>query len=230
MTSSDYRTRARMDLQGKWTTAVLAGLVAGLLGGLVTGSLGMDFEIDAEHLASLPRFVRTYFAIAAGIGGILALVQFIIGGAVQLGYCRFLMNMHDGKEANVSDVFSQMDRFGDGFCLALLKGIYTFLWSLLFIIPGIIAAYKYSMASFIMSENPDITPNQAITASKELMDGNKMDLFLLELSFIGWGLLNILTLGIGSLWLNPYMNAAHAAFYRNISRPAIRYYFAEQYN
>lgn len=230
MYSRDYRERARMDLQGKWATAILAALIAGLLGGLVAGSFGIEIDLDAERLARLPALVRRYLKIAASIGGFLGFVQFIIGGAVQLGYCRFLLNMHDGKEASVSDVFSRMDRFGDGFCLALLRSIYTFLWTLLFIIPGIIAAFKYSMAFFIMTENPDLTPNQAITASKELMDGNKLDLFLLSLSFFGWALLCVLTLGIGYLWLNPYINAAYAAFYRNISRPANRYYHTEQYN
>ena len=120
------------------------------------------------------------------------------------------------KEAEVSDLFSQFDRFGDGFCLSLLRSIFIFLWSLLLVIPGIIASLSYSMAHFIMVENPNMTAREALRASKELMDGYKWDLFCLNLSFIGWILLCILTLGIGYLWLDPYMNAAHAAFYRSI--------------
>ncbi len=215
MTSSDIRSRARQTLEGKWGVAVLTAFLAALLGGLATGN-GFNIEIDEEWLSSMPMIVRAYLGIAVSVGGILGLAQFILGGVVQLGYSRFLLDMHDGKEAQTSELFSQFDRFGDGFCLSLLRSIFTFLWSLLFIIPGIIAGYQYSMAHFIMVENPDITAREALKASKELMDGNKWDLFILDLSFIGWVLLCILTLGIGELWLNPYMNAAHAAFYRSI--------------
>lgn len=215
MTSSDIRSRARETLEGKWGVAILAAFLAALLGGLAIGG-GGSIEIDEEWISSLPRVVRAYLGVALSVGGILGLAQFILGGVVQLGYSRFLLNMHDGEEAEVSDLFSQFDRFGDGFCLSLLRSIFTFLWSLLFIIPGIIASLSYSMAHFIMVENPNMTASEALRASKQLMDGHKWDLFLLNLSFIGWVLLCVLTLGIGDLWLNPYMNAAHAAFYRSI--------------
>lgn len=215
MTSSDIRSRARQTLAGKWGIAVLAAFLAALLGGLATGS-GGRIEIDEDLLKSLPRVVRAYIGVALSFGGILGLAQFILGGVVQLGYSRFLLDMHDGKGAEVSDLFSQFDRFGDGFCLNLLRGIFIFLWSLLLVIPGIVASLSYSMAHFIMVENPNMTAREALRASKELMDGHKWDLFCLNLSFIGWILLCILTLGIGYLWLDPYMNAAHAAFYRSI--------------
>lgn len=100
--------------------------------------------------------------------------------------------------------------------MSFLTGLYTFLWSLLFIIPGIIAVYKYAMAPFILAEHPEMKPSQAITASKQMMDGRKWELFCLELSFIGWCLLSVLTLGIGMLWVAPYMNVAVAVFYRDI--------------
>lgn len=215
MTSSNIRSRARQTLAGRWGIAVLAAFLASLLGGLATGS-GGRIEIDKDMLNSLPRVVRAYIAVALSFGGILGLAQFILGGVVQLGYSRFLLDMHDGKGAEVSDLFSQFDRFGDGFCLSLLRSIFIFLWSLLLVIPGIIASLSYSMAHFIMVENPNMTAREALKASKELMDGYKWDLFCLNLSFIGWILLCILTLGIGYLWLDPYMNAAHAAFYRSI--------------
>ena len=215
MTSSCIRSRARQTLEGKWGVAVLAAFLAALLGGLATGN-GFSIEIDEDWLKSLPRIVRAYLGVALSVGGILGLAQFILGGVVQLGYSRFLLDMHDGKEAEVSDLFSQFDRFGDGFCLNLLRGIFIFLWSLLLVIPGIVASFSYSMAHFIMVENPNMTASEALKASKELMDGHKWDLFCLNLSFIGWILLCILTLGIGYLWLEPYMNAAHAAFYRSI--------------
>lgn len=218
MSASDYRARARQMLSGKWGMAVLVTLVAGLLGGLVTSASGsFNLELKGENTQYIPDIVLTYLTIAASIGGVLGLVQFIIGGTVQLGYCKYLLKLHDGEEAELKDLFSQFNRFADGFLLSLLTSIYIFLWSLLFVIPGIVAMYKYAMAPFILAENPGISASEAIADSKEIMNGHKGELFILDLSFIGWGLLSALTLGIGSLWVNPYVNAAYAAFYREIS-------------
>ena len=223
MDSSDLRYQARQTLAGKWGIAVLAGFLAALLGGLVVGSgAGPNLNLEEEELRHIPRVLLPYIMMLASIGGILGIVRFIVGGPVKLGYCRFLLKMHDGEDAQVGDLFSRFDRFGDGFCLELLTSLYIILWSLLFIIPGFIKAYAYAMAPFILEENPNMTPSEAIKASRELMDGHKFELFCLYWSFFGWALLSVLTLGIGSLWLNPYMNAATAAFYRSIAgRPEI---------
>ena len=223
MNSSDLRYQARQTLAGKWGIAVLAGFLAALLGGLVVGSgAGPNLNLEEEELRHIPKVLLPYIMMLASIGGILGIVRFIVGGPVKLGYCRFLLKMHDGEDAQVGDLFSRFDRFGDGFCLELLTSLYIILWSLLFIIPGFIKAYAYAMAPFILEENPNMTPSEAIKASRELMDGHKFELFCLYWSFFGWALLSVLTLGIGSLWLNPYMNAATAAFYRSIAgRPEI---------
>ena len=101
----------------------------------------------------------------------------------------------------------------------LLVTLYTVLWMLLFIIPGIVAAFRYSMTFYILAENPELSASEAINRSKELMDGNKWRFFCLGASFIGWIILTLFTLGIGNLFLNPYMQAAHAAFYRDITAP-----------
>lgn len=218
MTSSDYRAIAREKLAGNWGNAILVAFVAALLGGLLTGSGLLDIEVDAEVMTELPTFVQHYILFTASVGSVLSLVHLIIGGVVRQGYCQYLLKQYDGQPGEVNDLFSQFHRFGDGFCLNLLQGLYIFLWTLLFIIPGIIAGYRYAMAPFIMVENPDMTASEAIEASKQMMDGHKLDLFCLDLSFIGWDFLNIFTLGIGSLWLNPYRNAAYAAFFRSFRR------------
>ena len=88
---------------------------------------------------------------------------------------------------------------------------------MLFIIPGIIASYSYAMTDYILAENPELTAKEAIERSKDMMEGNRWRLFCLEISFVGWGILSLLTLGIGSLWLTPYMEASMAAFYREVS-------------
>lgn len=98
----------------------------------------------------------------------------------------------------------------------LLKYVYIFLWTLLLIIPGIVKCYSYSMTEFILRDDPEISCNAAIEKSMRMMRGNKMKLFLLDLSFIGWAILCIFTLGIGFLFLSPYMETAHAHFYDDI--------------
>ena len=220
MTSRDYRTLARDSLAGRWGEALLVAFVAAIFGGLLTSSVP-SFNLELEEM-DLPPVVLGVLMFYASGASVLNLVRFILGGTVRLGYATYLLKQYDRRENKaVGELFGQFDRFGDGFCLAFLSGLYVFLWSLLLVIPGIIATLKYSMAPFIMAENPGMTASQAITASKELMDGHKAELFFLDLSFFGWMVLNIFTLGIGSFWLNPYMNAAYAAFYRRISRPAI---------
>lgn len=221
MTYSDMRAKAREILKGRWNVVLAVTFVAALLGGLVASAgVDIDLNLNEDHLQLMPQNVKqfflTYLAFAGGVGGTLNLVHFILGGTVQLGYCKYLLKLHDGEEGEMHDLFSEFNRFGDGFILSLLTGLYVFLWSLLFIIPGIIAAYRYAMAPFIMEENPGMTPSEAINASKKMMDGHKGELFTLNLTFIGWHLLNGLTLGIGSLWLNPYLNVTRAVFYRDL--------------
>lgn len=220
MEASYYREQARYALEGKWGKAILASLIAAVLGGLVVGSsFSMNLDLDEETLRYIPDAVKTYLIIALSIGSVLGIVQFILGGVIQLGYCRFLLKMEDGQEPDIKDLFSQMHMFGSAFVMNLLRGLYIALWTLLFIIPGIVACYKYAMAPFILLENPHWSANDAISQSKEIMRGNKFSLFCLNWSFIGWILLSVLTLGIGYLWLNPYMNAAYASFYRNLAAP-----------
>jgi uncharacterized membrane protein len=98
----------------------------------------------------------------------------------------------------------------------LLKAIYLILWTLLLIIPGIIKSYSYAMTEFILKDNPEMKNNAAIEKSMAMMQGKKMKLFLLDLSFIGWIILAILTLGLGFVLLVPYMYTARAAFYEDL--------------
>ncbi len=218
MDTKEIRRQARAHLQGNWGLSIGVAVVACLLGGLLTG---MSFIPEISYWKQL-NFSETREIIeGVRIGfknGILGLAAFIVGGVVQLGYARFLLRQHDGKPTEFNDLFSQFDRFGTGFAQHFLRSLYTLLWSLLLIIPGIIAALSYAMTPFILEEHPDLTASEAIRRSKELMRGHKTDLFILELTFIGWSLLCILTLNLGHIALNPYKNAAYAVFYREITR------------
>ena len=217
MDAKELRRIARENLAGNWALSVGVALVAGLLGALLTSSGGFNFEISEDMMQRLPESVITLLKIFIAGAGALSLAQFIIGGTVQLGYGQYLLKQYNRANFEFKDLFSQFDHFGQGFAQAFLRGLYTALWSLLFVIPGIIKSLSYAMTPFIMAENPDMTASEAINASKELMDGHKGELFWLGLTFIGWNLLSALTLGIGSLFVNPYMNAAYAAFYKDLT-------------
>lgn len=220
MRSKDLRRIAREALAGNWWPSVAAAFVAAIFGAMMYVS-GISFNFDLEQLKELfgeiPRVAVLITTVVGGAVGTLSLIKVILGGVIQLGYTQYLLKQYDRKERNINDLFSQFERFGQGFLQAFLRALYVFLWSLLFVIPGIVKAYSYSMTPFIMAENPEMSAKEAMKASQKLMDGHKWELFCLEFSFIGWQYLNLMTLGIGSFFLNPYINAAYTAFYRHIT-------------
>ena len=220
MTSSELRAIARRNLEGNWGISIGVALVAAILGGTIGGfGSNVNFNINEDTIRNLPPIFWTVLLPMVSMAGLLTIVTFIVGGVVELGYARFLLKQHDKKELRFSDLFSQFDRFGTGFAQQFLRILYTTLWALLFLIPGLVKSLSYAMTPFILEEHPQMTASEAIKASQKLMDGHKMDLFILGLSFFGWALLSCLTMGIGYLFLTPYMNAAYAAFYRSISGP-----------
>ena len=219
------RQRARSNLAGNWGLSIGVAVVAAILGGLITGSSFLP-DLEAELPISIPFLQEIADTLNQGIkigdvtlnfrAGIFGFAAFILGGTLQLGYAQFLLKQHDGKETEFNDLFSQFDRFGAGFAQHFLRNLYVALWSLLFIIPGIIKSLSYAMTPFLMADNPNLTASQAIDLSKELMEGHKSELFILDLTFIGWNILCAMTLNLGYIGLNPYQNAAHAAFYRQL--------------
>lgn len=236
--AKELRAEARESLSGNWLIAVLAGLMASILG--ATGGFSFSFsfgsnnsgvenadgataqEIITEAFEQLPDGVGTIFialfATLFAVIAIISLVQFFIGPAAEIGYNKFNIDMVNGQDANFTTIFSGFKIFIKALGLRLFMILFTFLWMLLFFIPGIIAAYRYSMAPYIMAENPNIGIREAVNMSKQMMKGYKWRYFCLGLSFIGWAILcAFFTCGIGFLWLFPYMYAANAAFYRMVS-------------
>ena len=173
--------------------------------GQIKGKLGILFVIAL--LEGLIVGALSAIPLVGTIAGML------LGAAFALAVVHIYLNLTGGRKPEIADLFSQMSNILPAFCTQFLVGLFTFLWSLLLFVPGIIKACSYSQAMYILAENPGISPTEAINRSKAMMDGHKMEYFLLNLSFIGWALLSALTFGIGSLWLTPYENAAYAAFY-----------------
>lgn len=179
--------QARASLSGKWKIAI---------GGLLI------LVLIAVGIRIIP--------ILGPIAG------FVISGPLALGATMFWLAIARGEEAHLSLLFKGFDHFVNAFLAFLLMLIFILLWSLLLIVPGIIAGFSYAMTFFILADDPSLEGLEAIKRSKAMMKGNRMKLFLLSLRFIGWTLLCILTLGIGFLWLAPYMKVSSAKFYEDI--------------
>ena len=108
------------------------------------------------------------------------------------------------------------ENFGTKFVSTLLVTLFTALWSMLFVIPGLVKSYSYAMTNYILLDRPELSATDAITESRKMMNGHKMELFILDLSFIGWYILVGLTFGIASLYVTPYHMGARAAFYETL--------------
>ena len=146
------------------------------------------------------------------------IITLIIGGPFTVGLAIFALALSRNQDPKFSQLFAGFNKFGVALGAYLLQGLFVLLWSLLLIIPGIIAALSYSQTYFIIAENDSIGPLEAITKSKMMMKGNRWKFFCLGLRFLGWLLLSILTLGIGLLWLIPYIWISYAKFYDDIPR------------
>lgn len=162
-----------------------------------------------------------YFIISYAVASIPligSIAPLIISGPFSLGICLFFLTLVRKSEAKINQLFDGFKTFETSMVAYMLMLIFTLLWMLLLIIPGIIAAISYSMTYYIIIDNPNIPPLEAITKSKAMMQGNKMKYFYLQCHFIGWILLAIATVGIGFIWLHPYMMTANAEFYEDLRK------------
>lgn len=185
--NSDLRRSARNQLRGNWGTAVLLCLIFSIICGF-------------------PGYIP-YFGVIIGI---------LLSGPLTLGLSTCFLKLVRQEFFMFENLFDGFKNFSSAVIAQLLITIFVFLWTLLFIIPGIIAYYSYSMVFYILSDNPQISAMEALNSSKEMMRGYKWKLFCLHLSFIGWGILSLFTLGIAFLWLTPYIYSSNANFYEDL--------------
>ncbi len=231
--AADFRAIARDKLAGNWWLAVGVCLVAVILGGAASGfqfrtSIDTDLPYFLHDLRdrvqySLPAalagllFFTSSIAAVASIGRVLGLVSFFIGGTIELGLRVFFIDMMKNRRLEFKTLFSKFEIWGKALGLRLFINLFISLWTLLLIVPGLVALYRYSMATYLMAENPALGIREAVNMSKQMMQGQKGRLFCLDLSFAGWWLLTLFTLGLGSVFLTPYHQAARAAFYMELS-------------
>ena len=182
-----FRDSAWTQLTGNWKPAVLISLVYLLIVGAMEGGKALSF-----------------------------LSIFILSPLAYGYYVAFLGFKRTSEEIKIKSLFDGFKDYKRVFLTTLLQNIYIILWTLLLIVPGIIKSISYSQTFFVLKDNPELKYNAAIERSMAMMEGHKMEYFCLTLSLIGWILLSILTLGIGLLWVTPYMTTAMAHFYEYV--------------
>ena len=205
--NGDLKASARRDLRGAWGKMALAMLVW-----LLILQVPIYLFTDYSDLGfSNPLYNPILEALAV-------IAVFVLIGPLALGVSGYFLKRIRGEEIGVGNIFDGFERFGSSFLLGFLYMLFVSLWSLLLIVPGMIKALSYAMAYYIMYDDPEIRPLEAIRKSRAMMHGHKWRYFKLHLSFIGWVLLGMLPLGIGLLWVYPYMFLADAHFYENLKR------------
>lgn len=229
--SSDLRFIARRALTGRWGVAIGSSIVASLLGGIYSANINFNFNYSDNETAgnsifswfsnltgSQMVFLGAVGAFLLNIALVFSIARLFIGSIVGIGYAKFNLDLVDNvTEARFATLFSYMRFWKVAIITRIVRTLYIVLWTLLFIIPGIVASYNYALTDYILAENPELTTKEALGLSKKMMYGHRFQLFCLEFSFIGWAFLCVLSLGIGLIWLLPYTEAAKAAFYREVS-------------
>jgi uncharacterized membrane protein len=191
MNRKELKAQAKAQLKGKIGILIAVTLIIGAISAV------------ASTLAALIPF-----------GG--AIIAIIVTPAFVLSTSRIYLMVARGGNPEIKDSFSGFDDFFSAFKVTFLVGFYTFLWSSLFIIPGIIKGYSYSMSMYVLADNKGMSARECIAESKKMTNGHKAELFVLDLSFIGWYLLSCLTCGIAMLYVVPLINATHANVYETI--------------
>ena len=240
-------SKARLRAPDRWN-AVLVALIALLLIGNTTGSANFEFNLGGNsdsgfrtNLGDLfPQtgdvgiiggadtptaalFLSTFLAIFFVVLAVIICYYLFFGNILQVGTDGWFMCFARGESPTVGTMFGSFKFYGRALSTTLLRDVYIFLWMLLFLIPGAIKSYAYSMTTYILCDNPNLTASQALKLSEKMTDGYKGELFIMELSFFGWNLLNTLTLGIlGILYVTPYRCTARAGAYLHLKQIAIQ--------
>ncbi len=222
--SKELRAKAWESLKGKYWMAFAVILVTGLI-----GSIGNSFVSFAQNLGEVlglvnPDELDSTMAIGALVLNCVVMFSAIIGSlfgifvanAITVGVSNYFIKNTYSKPS-FKDAFSGFKvKYGRNIGTLFITGIKVVLWSILFIIPGIIKTYEYAIIPYILADDAEISSKDVFKKAKQMMKGNKWRLFKLEFSFIGWFVLCVLTLGIGTLFLIPYVNAANAEFYAEL--------------
>lgn len=216
---SDLKARAKQNMNRCYWKAVLVALVLGIVGGGANIASNSRYTVESDSWSN-GQFFLSPAVIIGFLGGMLTIV--IIGLAVdiflfspiEIGCYRFFL-LSRVQETEFNEMgFAFSNGYKNVVKIQFLRGLYTWLWSLLFVIPGIIKAYEYRMIPYLLAENPELDSSEAFRISREMMDGQKMDTFVLDLSFLGWIIVSSFTCGILAIfYVAPYIAYTNAELY-----------------
>ncbi len=245
-TRAELKEQAKAILKKSYWKAFLVSLILAFIGGSSGGSSRFNFNgssgnfsdfrngfdqgynnVGDVDITGLESTDFTFLFIFMGIFLIvfLAIILFrvLIGTVVEVGCQKYFVQATE-EEFSINHVMSgfKKGKYGNIVLTMLYRGVLLFLWTLLLIIPGIIKSYAYRFVPYILADNPEITPKRAIELSNQMTNGQKFDMWVLDLSFIGWYILGLLALGIGVLFVNPYPNQTFAQLYVTLRGDLIR--------
>lgn len=218
---AEIKRAGRRALKGKWHIGMIITIIAFAIGVYSFGPMPMS-NLPASEWMKDPSVLLTewrsifYFDMRSVRMGLFSL----LGAAGVLGQCYCYLLMSKGEQCGIKGVLHCYPQMVSAIGLRLLRVIYTLIGLSLLVIPGVYLYYVYALSPWIMADSPETGARKALQLSKKAMEGYKMKLFLLDLSFIGWFVLCIPTLGIGLLYLIPYHSAARAEFFNEIKRTA----------
>lgn len=199
----EYRKAALELLKGNWSSVIVISLFMFILECIAQTSFAFFIPTEYNGITTLVANLLLFFPL------------------VYVFKIHLLALSHGGKKIVFSEYLTNLKKkYSRAVPVMGLICLYVMLWTILLIIPGIIKGYSYAMASYISIDNEELSAEECVQRSIEMMKGHKMQLFLLDLSFFGWALLSILTLGIGLLWLAPYQETAHIKFYEDLKSKA----------
>ncbi len=226
-TIKEMKERGKAAFNGNYWYCVLVSLIFTVCTGGAGGSAGNSARSSTENTdlqSSLseidPTIILVIAAVLAGMALALiigSLVDIFLFNPLRVGCFAFFSRNVRNTPASLNEIKEGFHDYTHKVLAMFLKSLFIFLWGLLFIIPGIVKSYSYKMVPYILADNPGISAMEAITRSREMMNGNKGRMFLLDLSFIGWILLTLITCGlVGIFYVNPYITSTHAALYEEL--------------
>jgi uncharacterized membrane protein len=211
---SQIKKKALASLKGKWGIGVALTFLIFLITTIVPGIIEVVLSGGFSEWAN-----QDETPLIADMVNLLLSFLFIPLTVASYWFFLVIARWNDPKISDIFAVYKKWELSLKLIGTSILVGIFTILWSLLLIIPGIIKGISYSQVFFLLRDNPQLSALEAITESKIRMKGYKWKYFLLNLSFIGWAFIAIFTFGIGFLWLAPYISTANATFYNELIAP-----------
>ncbi|WP_215143686.1 DUF975 family protein [Exiguobacterium qingdaonense] len=203
---TEWKQHARQALKGKWW--LMAGLA---LLFLIINGIPQWFAPEMD-----PNSPEAFTSTDVTLTFVSNVLQILIA-PLAIGWSWLALNVSREKGASLSAMFKPFQtKYVKHVITSFVMGLFLFLWTLLLIVPGIIKGFSYSLTPYILRDQPELSALESITESRRLMDGHKMEAFMLFLSFFGWFLVGILTLGIGFFFIGPYYSTTYATFYDSI--------------